>query len=550
MVINFLDYFATDNECKQYKFKEENKFLRQSNEFQEFVSTNHLEHQTVLDISEFIKKESEITIIRQSELADREIKGKLIFSGFINENNVILSYQDWLAFPETCKKQLEPIFIFYNSPFFHQIVIGSTGYGKTSCNLYSDVLALSGQKTKPNLCIVSSKPDILRLERHLDSDGYKSFVIDLSDAMHSAKVNIFAQIISICDEIRALSKSFTKKYSRKALLQGKYCLHGDLSSYKKSYYVLGYDAYQNKRSLNEAIARQEERLYEKIETTCSNIAANIISTDNVKDIFFPQAGRRVLAASVLAIAEMYIASDSTGFNKKQFNFMTLNELINTIRKQADARIIDGEKLAIFKHTPRAEKAIQAFLDDYGNTRKNVFSVLQSQAAPLFSTLAYNVTIGENEEYVDLNDKEPIALIIRMSEYQTQHQAIIPLIIDTICHTWEDCRDKSNTKNGISIERPCHFLLDEFGNINRLHALSERISTARARNIFLACTFNHTASWNLNILMRLPFSANARKFLSAQMIELAKKDLFSKQGVDRLTTLTVFQFQSLLFHPPI
>lgn len=100
---------------------------------------------------------------------------------------------------------------------------------------------------------------------------------------------------------------------------------------------------------------------------------------------------------------------------------------------------------------------------------------------MFSDFSLCALTSENEiEFGSMGEK-PIALFLLIpDEKETRHTLASMVIL----RAYKELVYKANSYDSLSLPRPVYFILDEFGNLPKVHKLEQMITVGRSRNIWM------------------------------------------------------------------
>jgi type IV secretory pathway TraG/TraD family ATPase VirD4 len=96
-------------------------------------------------------------------------------------------------------------------PIYHDIIIGTTGSGKTTGCTEPQLRAISSQKNKPNLFITDPKGELFeRNAKHLREQGYKLYTLNFKEPMRSDRWNPLLELYDLKVKAVTAHESFEK----------------------------------------------------------------------------------------------------------------------------------------------------------------------------------------------------------------------------------------------------------------------------------------------------------------------------------------------------
>lgn len=123
-------------------------------------------------------------------------------------------------------------------------------------------------------------------------------------------------------------------------------------------------------------------------------------------------------------------------------------------------------------------AYAPFLHGSERLRDNVINNLGTRIRVLATPAVRNMTSVDEIDFASLG-KEPTILYISMSD---QHTTMSFLASLAFSFAFLDLVDLADHSPGQKLQVPCHFLMEEFGNLGRIPNIDKYLSTARSRGI--------------------------------------------------------------------
>jgi type IV secretory pathway TraG/TraD family ATPase VirD4 len=100
---------------------------------------------------------------------------------------------------------------------------------------------------------------------------------------------------------------------------------------------------------------------------------------------------------------------------------------------------------------------------------------------MFADLSLCALTSENEIEFGTMGEKPTALFLQIpDEKETRHTLASMVILQA----YKELVYKANTYPELSLPRPVYFILDEFGNLPKIHKLEQMVTVGRSRNIWL------------------------------------------------------------------
>ncbi len=164
------------------------------------------------------------------------------------------------------------------------------------------------------------------------------------------------------------------------------------------------------------------------------------------------------------------------------------------------------------------------------TRASIYSIFSNGLARvILNEDITDMTTKSTFQVEELTDtKVPMALfIITRDEAPQAYATVVSTMIDAI---YTKLIDLCHTKFNDTLPRPCHFILEEFGNISKLTNINDMMTASRSRNIRMVLVVQSLCQLQLNYSKELAqvMIGNSQNlvFLSSSDMELV--ELISKR----------------------
>lgn len=320
----------------------------------------------------------------------------------------------------------------------HELILGSTGAGKTTGIVEPSVRALSSLKNKPHLVITDPKGELFKHHSdHLKKKGYKLYVLNFKDASRS---DMWNPIQDICDDYMKLATEMD---------------HDKAEAIKVS-------------------------VDDQINAFCSMILAVTSTTDKSWEL----GAREYLKGLIYYLLEEAIAPDTTMTKDKfnMYNIRRLSDMLRVEQERADGRLRHNR---YFKHkasripTPESVICTRPVLENAPTTRRSYIGVFSNCTSDYLNNKVFSMT-SCNTVDLDSFEKGPVAVFIITRDYESVDYKISGLFIDWL---YRKLVARAENKPNGTLDRDVHFYLDEFGNISELPLFGRKISTSRSRGIF-------------------------------------------------------------------
>ena len=367
------------------------------------------------------------------DLPNTEVDGFPVASDFTDNNDVKYSYDEYIAL--TPKSQSKCNLRYYFLPNYHELIIGTTGSGKTTGCTEPQLRAISALKNKPNLFVSDPKGELFeRNAKHLKEQGYKLFALNFKEPMRSDKWNPLLELYDLKEKIINSDEGFEK-----------YLLETELDS-----------------SINQ-------------------IAANFIPIINERDLCWDYGAQDLLKGILYSLLENLEQKDS-GFTRDLMTINSIYQYYSILKREMINEDSGSQNVINWINSNLSDKArvlMSITLDNAMNTKRNYFSQFDVGMNKWFMGHILALTTGNTID-IDNNDDSPFAIFLITRDYDKSDFNIAGLFIDAI---YKKMVMSAETNPNGRNNRATHFLLDEFGNIPEIKDFENKISTARSRNIW-------------------------------------------------------------------
>lgn len=362
--------------------------------------------------------------------------------------------------PIYARKIKDDIEIVLKDPI-HALGVGSTGSGKTTSYVSPTIEILSRTKTKPSMVITDPKGELyIKHANSLEKQGYKVEVIDLADVYHSTQWNPF-------NDIWKKTEAMTEEVEQK---MGKY--------------VYGGKTYLTNEEAEQAKKERKIRLKDEIFVDLQDLMYTACPVENKQDATWQRGARDLLFALALAFWE----DVRDGYmDRTQFN------LYNLYRNVTDyAKGEDGEAKTLKAYFNTRDKTSRA--RGLSNT------VLVTEDRTLYSFLGdvnqylnwmadggiATLTSGNDIEFSEF-DEVPTALFIKIPDEKENRHKLVSLMITQMYKALVEKATRNQELGRTDSQRllrNVYFIMDEFGNLPKLHKMDSIVTVGRSRGIFM------------------------------------------------------------------
>ena len=340
----------------------------------------------------------------------------------------------------------------------HTLVIGTTGSGKTTTFVNPMIQILAETKTKPSMFISDPKGELYADHAEvLKKRGYEVKVLDLRNPYNSVRWNplesaylYYQRMLHLDDEVMMDEE------------------HGC--------YVFEGNQYHKPEDLESALQVKRQQLYDIVYEDLHDITTVLCPITNKNEPMWESGAKNFVLAIALAMLEDSENPD-IGLTKEKFNFYSITKVATKTDNECE------DLMDYFRNRSPLSKAVslsKQVLDSADKTRSSYLSSVFDRLS-MFSDLSLCALTSENEiEFGSMGEK-PIALFLQIpDEKETRHTLASMVILQA----YKELVYKANSYDSLSLPRPVYFILDEFGNLPKVHKLEQMITVGRSRNIWM------------------------------------------------------------------
>lgn len=340
----------------------------------------------------------------------------------------------------------------------HTLVIGTTGSGKTTTFVNPMIQILAETKTKPSMFISDPKGELYADHAEaLKKRGYEVKVLDLRNPYNSVRWNPL----------------------ERAYLYYQRMLHLDdevMMDEEHGCYVFEGNQYHKPEDLESALQVKRQQLYDIVYEDLHDITTVLCPITNKNEPMWESGAKNFVLAIALAMLEDSENPD-IGLTKEKFNFYSITKVATKTDNECE------DLMDYFRNRSPLSKAVslsKQVLDSADKTRSSYLSSVFDRLS-MFSDLSLCALTSENEiEFGSMGEK-PIALFLQIpDEKETRHTLASMVILQA----YKELVYKANSYDSLSLPRPVYFILDEFGNLPKVHKLEQMITVGRSRNIWM------------------------------------------------------------------
>ncbi len=340
----------------------------------------------------------------------------------------------------------------------HTLVIGTTGSGKTTTFVNPMIQILAETKTKPSMFISDPKGELYADHyQALIDKGYEVKVIDLRNPYNSTRWN-------------PLERAYLY-YQRMLHLEDEVIVDEE-----NGCYIFEGIKYYKVEEKDSSIQVKKQQLYDVVYEDLHDITTVLCPITNKNEPMWESGAKNFILSIALAMLEDSENPD-IGLTKEKFNFYSITKVATKTDNDCE------ELINYFNNRSPLSKAVslsKQVMDASDKTRSSYLSTTFDKLA-MFSDLSLCSLTSENEiEFGSMGEK-PIALFLQIpDEKETRHTLASMVILQA----YKELVYKANSFDSLSLPKPVYFILDEFGNLPKVHKLEQMITVGRSRNIWM------------------------------------------------------------------
>lgn len=340
----------------------------------------------------------------------------------------------------------------------HTLVIGTTGSGKTTTYVNPIIQILSETKTKPSMFISDPKGELYADHaKRLEEQGYEVKVLDLRNPYNSIRWNPLQRAYECYQRMIHLKDEVVEDEEH-----GRYLFDGN--------------EYETQEEVNSAIQVKKQQLYDIVYEDLHDITTAICPIENKNEPMWESGAKNFILAIALAMLEDSENPD-LGLTMDKFNFYSITKVATNTDNDCE------DLIAYFQNRSPLSKAVslsKQVLDASDKTRGSYLSTTFDKLS-MFSDLSLCALTSENEIEFGSMGERPIALFLQIPDEKETRHTLASLVI---LQAYKELVGKANSYPSLSLPKPVYFILDEFGNLPKVHKLEQMITVGRSRNIWM------------------------------------------------------------------
>lgn len=362
----------------------------------------------------------------------------------------------------------------------HELIIGSTGSGKTTSLVEPRIRALSTKKNKASLFVSDPKGELfLRHADYLRSQNYRVYVLNFKDVLYSDSWNPLEEVYHVWMRQAELKKSLR-------MAEGEVCLdeherQADETGRADAFWVCGGKTFPSEEAAKRWYNDQLGLIHAETADLIHQLVHAFIPDIHIAshDPSWGLGARDILAGLIYLMLEDAL-DERTGFTLAHMNLINLQNYYECIRsgvmRTENVPLLQFNKL---KHKSNQDISIQLlrnYLNNAPSTSRSYAGVFRNAMQEWFSPKIFTITSHNSLDISE--DGGPLAIFLITRDSEQSDFVIAGMVIDWIYRKLLEQADG----NGGRLKNEFYFLLDEFSNIPKINDFTNKITSARSRNI--------------------------------------------------------------------
>lgn len=341
----------------------------------------------------------------------------------------------------------------------HALIIGATRSGKTSSFVSPTIEILANTKTKPSMVITDPKGELCaEHSANLERLGYKVSIINLDDIFHSSRWNPFNNILNTTKELKELKVK-----------------------HKNGRYYLAEKEYKTKREADEKLKELRPQLENDIYLDLQELIYAMCPIDSKNDPSWQMGAREFIFGITLALWE-----------DMRDGYMPMEKftLYNVYKSISEYATGDCEVLKQYVASRASNSRVKGLTNTVLVSQDRTLASYLGEVNHYITWLADEgvdaLTSGNDVDFSTF-DEEPNALFIIIPETRTTRYTLVTLFVQQMYKLLVDKATKNRELgkcSGQELLRSVYFIMDEFGNLPKLHMMDRIVTVGAGRKIFM------------------------------------------------------------------
>lgn len=353
------------------------------------------------------------------------------------------------------------------SPNTHALIIGSTGSGKTTGFVIPFLNWMCAKKNKPILIVSDPKDE-------LNTQTVNFFIKNDYNIIH-----FNFKDYSVSDCWNPLTKIF-RHYQKYLNIENEV---GVVVENDRIYNSFKGMIYSKQKELEIALHAEKDSILAEVSDMIGNIAEAVSPVAKKEDPYWDQISATLIRGFLWAMLEDSEPQKLNGrITEETYNFDTLIKIYDSFSDNGRGINDHGYFSSRNPETSRAYQLVTSSIIDMAasTTRSCIISCFSEKIKKFRDTSVRRITCANTIDIDRLDDADkPTVIFISYKDEDSLHYGVISLFISDL---YTSLIATARRKNG-SLDRPCYFLLDEFGNFPKFKDFENVISACRSRNIW-------------------------------------------------------------------
>lgn len=357
----------------------------------------------------------------------------------------------------------------------HNLVVGTTGVGKTTYFLEPTIQFIANSNNQPSLVISDPKGELFEKESGvLEKKGWDIKKLDLRNPEKSLRYNPLENVY--LDYQKQLN-AFRNVNQHNEILSEYLLSHKDINTELiddiNTDYWFEYEnvAYDNLETVKNAVEQTRRTIISELKDTIKQIASCIVPQEKHGEEIWTEGARSLIASIIWGLLEDS-EIEELNITKEKVN---LNQVLHILSS-------DAEYLTDFINNRPATSNSKNLGSQYANNSaegmKDSFKGMAITFLNRLSGLEY--LLGKNEfDFTTFTNKPTAIFLIIPDETDTRYSVATMFISLLYSSLTKEASLLPNTK----LKREVMFLLDEFANLPKFEHISNWVSISRSRGIY-------------------------------------------------------------------
>ncbi len=362
-------------------------------------------------------------------------------------------------------------------PEMHELIVGTTGSGKTTFALEPAIRCYAHSAEKPCMVITDPKGELYNNHAiQLKKEGYRLITLDLRNPYSSSRWNPMDNAFV----------QYTRAHNLEKEVEVYKGCHPSATKYKpiakeygNEWYGFNGIAYPNKEQLKVEIQSVSQTLINDAENELREVACAVLPVENKNDPSWEQGAQDFVYSIMLAMLEDSL-NPELGMTREKFNFYNVAKICTTRDANPDNMMgtlkdyIEGRDV-LSKVKPLASTVV----NNAPNTTRSFLGVMQPKIA-IFQDMGVCYATSQSDISFDDFVNQPTVLFIKVPDEKESRHCIATMCIAQI---YKKLVEIASNSPGMKLARSVYFLLDEFANLPKIQKFDSMITVSRSRKIF-------------------------------------------------------------------